>query len=488
MMLSWVESELKAFSCGDKRLDRRAKLCISQFARIAESTPDACQGVAESEATYRLVKNPKVRTMEIFAEHNRSTVDRTSQESCVFLIQDTTVFDLTKPTRQVRGAGPIEREQRRGFFYHPLYAVSGEGLVLGVADQVVWTRGELEVGLTKAAKEKQRKAASFEEKESSRWLEMQQSGEQIARSNPQTTYISMGDSEADIHELLCDTSSFSENYHLLIRACQPRAIRAAAVLDGSGSLQPIPEVTSLDEALAKAEVRYQKQVDVGARTSLIAGETHARKKSREARVATISVRAVTVIIRGPARPGGKLPDVRLNVVEGVEENPPPGAEPIRWVLLTTLPIGTLEEIAFVLDSYCLRWLIELFFKTLKGGLQIEKLKYHTLDAYLTAFSMLSIVAWRIEHLKSAVRAAPEASCQTYFTSEQWIPVYLYATKKTSVPETPPTVNEFLLLVAKLGGYLYRKSKGPPGSKTIWRGMRRVEVIIEAFQTFRKSLL
>ena len=488
MIAPWVARELSDISCGDKRLDQRAKLCVSQFARIAESTPDACQGVAASEATYRLAKNSKVGMMEFFAEHNRSTVDRTSQESRVFLIQDTTVFDLTKPVRQVQGAGPIEREQRRGFFYHPLYAVSSKGLVLGVADQVVWTRGELEVGLTKAEKEKQRKQACFEEKESARWLEMQQSGEQIARANPQTTYIAMGDSEADIHELLCEAPSFPENYHLLIRACQPRAIQAAAVLDASGSSQPILDATSLDEALAKAEVRYQKQVDVGARTSLIAAETHSRKKSREARTATVSVRAIQVTIRGPKRPGGKLPDVTLNVVEGVEENPPPDAEPIRWVLLTTLPIGTLEEIAFVLDSYCLRWLIELFFKTLKSGLQIEKLKYRTLDAYLTAFAMLAIVAWRIEYLNSAARAEPETSCQAYFEPEQWIPVYLYATKQTSVPETPPTVNEFLLLIAKLGGYTYRKSKAPPGSKTIWRGMRRAEVVIEAFQTFRQRPL
>ena len=186
MIAAWVENEMEWLDLGDSRLDRRAKLCISQFSRIAASTPDACQGVGDLEATYRLANNPKAQMVDILSEHNRSTIQRTSGDSVVYLIQDTTVIDLTKPKRQVEGAGPLESNQKFGFYYHPLYAVNSDGLSQGVVDQVVWARDRIETELTRAEKSKRRKQICFEEKESCRWLEMQQSGEQIARANEQT--------------------------------------------------------------------------------------------------------------------------------------------------------------------------------------------------------------------------------------------------------------------------------------------------------------
>ena len=479
MIAAWVENEMELLDLGDSRIDRRAKLCISQFSRIAASTPDACQGVGDLEATYRLANNPKAQMDDILSEHNRSTIQRTSGDGLVYLIQDTTVIDLTKPTRQVEGAGPLESNQKRGFYYHPLYAVNSDGLSQGVVDQVVWTRDSIETELTQAEKSKRRKQICFEEKESCRWLEMQQSGEQIARANDQTTYICVADSEADIYELFLEASSFPSNYHLLIRGCQSRATTTTME---SG----ISEESTMDVALTKVDFRFDKPIQVGAREQLISSETKSRKTSRRSRETTVSVRATTVTLRGTHRPGGNLEPVTINIVEALETDPPEGEEPVRWVLLTTLPIGTNEEIDSVLSGYGFRWAIETFFKTLKSGLKIEKLKYQKLDRYLTAFAMLSIVAWRVEHLKSAARAEPNVLCEKYFNSEQWIPVYLFANKTDKVPATPPTMAEFLVLMAVLGGYIKRKSQGPPGSTTIWRGMARFETIVEAYKIFTKT--
>ncbi|MFO1064148.1 MAG: hypothetical protein U0892_09820 [Pirellulales bacterium] len=51
-----------------------------------------------------------------------------------------------------------------------------------------------------------------------------------------------------------------------------------------------------------------------------------------------------IALQGPRRPGERLPDVELNVVEAVELSPPEDEEAIRWVLITSLPINELHEI------------------------------------------------------------------------------------------------------------------------------------------------
>ena len=50
------------------------------------------------------------------------------------------------------------------------------------------------------------------------------------------------------------------------------------------------------------------------------------------------MRAATVLLRGPKRPGGRLEAERLNVVEVREMNPSEGVEAIHWVLLTKVAV------------------------------------------------------------------------------------------------------------------------------------------------------
>ncbi len=479
MVAAWVETEFASLDLGDKRRDCTAKRIVDQLAQIAESPPDACQGNASLAATYRFVDNPAVRPEAILQAHNQATIERSSQHEAVVLAQDTTTVDLTKPKRQVVGAGPLESDEKRGLFLHPLYAMTEEGLPLGIIDQVIWTREEIRTNLSKAEKERLRKDMAFEEKESCRWLEMLQSGEQIARANPETQYINVADSEADICEIFAETPELPENYDYVIRACQNRAVIAEPAGDQACA-------KNIDEALSQAAFCYGSEAEVHERVSKIAGETRPRRKSRSARLAKIQVRACEVTLRGPRRAGGgKLPDVTLHVVEAIETDPPAGEEPIRWVLLTTLPISSVVEIQRVIAAYGRRWQIELYFKTLKSGLGIEKLKYETIDRYLTAISLRMIVAWRVEQLKGAARLDGDAPCDKYFDADEWTPTYMVVHQTQELPSIPPTVSAFMLMIAKLGGYLDKKGQGPPGSKTIWRGLRRMEAYSDAYNAFGK---
>jgi hypothetical protein len=41
----------------------------------------------------------------------------------------------------------------------------------------------------------------------------------------------------------------------------------------------------------------------------------------------------------------------------------------------------------------------------------------------------------------------------------------------------------ILMVAQLGGFLGRKSDGPPGAQTLWRGLQRLDDITAAFRSY-----
>ncbi|MCA9093964.1 MAG: hypothetical protein KDA68_10785 [Planctomycetaceae bacterium] len=102
---------------------------------------------------------------------------------------------------------------------------------------------------------------------------------------------------------------------------------------------------------------------------------------------------------------------------------------------------------------------------------------------MVAFSMLTNVAWRMEHLKGATRSKPESSCEKYFAREKWMPIVMFLTHR---PDEAETMKAFMASIAELGGYINKKSQGPPGSKPIWREMARFETIVEAYGDFCKS--
>ena len=50
-------------------------------------------------------------------------------------------------------------------------------------------------------------------------------------------------------------------------------------------------------------------------------------------------------------------------------------------------------------------------------------------------------------------------------------VYIVSERKPP-PETPPTLDRMVRMIAGLGGFLNRKSDGFPGPQTLWIGLQR----------------
>jgi hypothetical protein len=83
------------------------------------------------------------------------------------------------------------------------------------------------------------------------------------------------------------------------------------------------------------------------------------------------------------------------------------------------------------------------------------------------------------------RNCPDMDCSAVFEASKWQSVYAIITKK-SPPKTPPKLNEMILMIAKLGGFLGRKSDKYPGTKVMWIGMQRMRDFALAWEIFHSN--
>src|SRR5262245_30723682 len=260
MVASWVEEELGAVDLKHKRRNKRLKRLVSDLAAMPSASIPAAVGGgrAATEAAYRFFDNPQVDFDAILVPHREATLTRMRQHKTVILAQDTSEIELTRPERQVEGAGPLDEGSRRGCFVHPLLALTPEGVPLGTVSAKCWTRNDAPaVKPDKAARVQQRKNTPIEDKESLRWVTGLQEAHAVAALVPEVEVITVADSEADIFELLvagqaepdvaADGPTKANRAHWIVRACQDRALRREKGSDEDAA-------KCLSEAVAAAPV------------------------------------------------------------------------------------------------------------------------------------------------------------------------------------------------------------------------------------------
>jgi len=463
-------SEFVGVDLKDKRLDKRAIQTAESLGQAcAASIPAATDGRAEMTAVYRFCDNPKVTPVALMAPHRRSTVERVGQCDVVLLVQDTTEMDVTRPSQQVEGAGPLTHNSRRGSYYHPLIAFDADGLALGTVWNKHWVRESIRTDRTAAEKREDVRSKPIEEKESIRWIEGVRAALDVAQECPQTQCIVISDSESDIYELLAEPreTKHGRDLNLIVRASGDRN-----VADPEGKL--LSRVRS-------SPALYRSTVDVKKRTAKTnVKQTTPRKRSRDARIADVEIRAASVLIKSP-RNGVKRPSVPYNVVLVEEMSPPEGQVPIQWMLITSLPIDTSEDVKRIVHYYCGRWQIEIYFRTLKSGCRIQERYFETMPRLTNCLALYSVIAWKILYLCRLGQQCPELSCDIVFSDSEWKAVYTVA-RRSRTPDTPPTINEMIRLIASLGGYVMRR-KTHPGTQTLWIGLQRAYDLARAWDTF-----
>lgn len=459
-MLEFGE-ELAGADFGDLRLTKRSMRILGELGNKANlSIPAAFDNRAEMEGAYRFCDNPKVTSERILAPHYRATTERVQQAETSILVQDTTDIDLTRPEQQVVGAGPLEYETRLGVLHHPLLSFDESGLCLGLLWNKTWARESINSGRSAAEKQKAYRGKPIDEKESVRWLEGLQAARRTAEACPNTRCVMAADSESDIYEIFAEprTTSHGRPLELLIRAAYNRCVD-----DPHQYLWQAVQNTPLRvESTIQVRARSQKKIKIS---------DGQRQAPRDARVAQIQIRARQVTLVPPPRIEKNYSPTTLNAVVVEELNPPGIEEPIEWLLLTTLPIETDQELQLILSYYTIRWQIEIYFRTLKSGCRIEERYFEVLRRFENALALYSVVAWRILYLCRLSRECPDLDCEVVFSPEEWKAVHV-AVNRTAPPKTPPRLNEIVRLIASLGGYVMRNST-QPGTQTLWIGLQRL---------------
>ena len=214
---AWAVTEFAEAELGDiRRTQRVVALATALAQRPGASFPEACGNGAMLKAAYRFFDNAAIDPQDLLDSHVGATLPRVATVPLVLAVQDTTELDWTAHP-VTTGLGPLGHPAHRGLLVHTTVAFTPERVPLGVLAQQVWARDPEDIG--KRATRKQRPIA---EKESQKWLTSVEAVRAARVACPQTRFISVGDREADVYDLLA--LERPTGVDLLIRAAWNRCV------------------------------------------------------------------------------------------------------------------------------------------------------------------------------------------------------------------------------------------------------------------------
>ena len=443
----WVERELEGCEFPDKRLKSRLGKVLGELGeRIGQTLPAACQDWAATKAAYRFFSNPRVDESLILAGHFAATKARmTAEKGPILILHDTTEFSFKRDKPEAIGKTTVlaSRPYRSpttlcGLLMHCSLAITPQGKPLGLAAVKFWTRKKFK-GTNALKKKINPTRIPIEQKESLRWLEnLKQSSTFVDPSR----CVHIGDRESDIYELFC--AAQEAGTHFLVRTCVDRVA-------GAGG-------TTISKKIEREPIRGTHEVEV------FDHERHVEKVN-------VQVRFCLMTVHPPIGKEKRYPPLSLTVLYVHERGTPVGRKPIRWKLLTDLPVDDLPAAIEKLDWYAQRWKIETFHKVLKSGRKAEESKLRTAERLTNLIAVLCLIGWRVFWLTMVNRTNPRTAATSVFTNRELTILNHLAGDARQPAKT--SIAHYLNIVAKLGGYLARQADGPPGNLVLWRGLSRL---------------
>jgi hypothetical protein len=374
----------------------------------------------------------------------------------VYAVHDTTTCTFAGESHR-RGLGRIQ-DKDQGFLAHVTLAVSAEG------ERCPWsTRDRLIVrGEKKKITHRERRKDSS--RESYRWARGVAQASRRVKAPERLIHIA--DREGDIYELL--TGLVADGRRFIIRAAQDRFVDVGGELSRlfDAARRPCPPMPWISDLQAP-------QGDLVPQHHL----------AHPARTAHLTMAALAVRLRRPECCPTSLPaSLAINVVHVFELRPPPGLPVIEWLLLTSEPVRTRQEIERVVDGYRTRWTIEDYFKAVKTGCAYEARQLESFRALSNMLAYTLVIAYALLLMRVLARAKRSLPADAVLSDTE-IQV-LRRVKKSRLPKEP-TVRDALLAIAALGGHL--KSNGDPGWQVLSRGWQRLRDYEAGYRMARGDL-
>jgi len=385
----------------------------------------------------RFLRNKRVTPAEMVAVAAARTASRVAGRQ-VLAIQDTT---------SLRDDG-----DQQSLNLHATIAVdAADGTLLGLVDaQFLRRRGG------KRARTGRR---PFAEKESRRWLDAAVASGALAEAGAAGVTV-VADREGDVYETFALRPPGVE---MVIRVQQNRSLADGTLLFAAAA--HLPELG-------------RERVDLPA------------GPGRAARTAVLALSAGPVRLKRPkqstaAETSRLPPEVTLYYVEAREVDPPAGAAPVHWRLLTTHAVADGAAARRITAIYRRRWTIEQLFRVMKTkGFDIEASQVAEDGPFENLATATLIAAVQVlQMVRERDGAAQRPLTDAFDPADQ---PAIEAVSKTlegktarqKNPHPPGTLAHVTWVCARLGGWT--GYYGKPGPITIHHGLLRLRQMLDGW--------
>lgn len=436
----------------DKRLEVRSKsLSRSMLANCSTSIQSISSNRADQIGNYRLLHNTSV-TEAVLIEEQQARCRIQVSGKTVLCVHDSSESNFNRHINRLKpdsGLGYLDGSGI-GFKLHLSIAIDAKShYPYGVSNLKLWAR-ENKGALTKNEKSK----LPITEKESYKWQEGCQASNKVLSTA--TAIVHIQDREGDIYEQIADFWS-ADNVFYIIRSHYDRQIEGDGKLWGkTGDATPM-----------------------GSYPLAISGDSHGKGKKRET---MMEVRHFKAKLKRPAHSVGKKEAYtqEVSLIETRELNPPEGAAPLVWRLLTSCSIETFDDALQVIEWYCARWHIEELFRVVKkenldiegseleSGHALRKLAIFAIDTGIKLFQLYTAregveEGETVESISSFSK--DEFDCLTGLNR-----TLEGKTEKQQNPYKPNSNLWVLWILARLGGWKGYSSQRKAGMTTIIAGL------------------
>jgi hypothetical protein len=472
-----------------KRLLHTAGLLGLQPA--GRSLPDRLPNRADYEGALNLVNNPAVTHSAILAPHFRAT--RARMLACpgiVLVISDRTTLDFSG--LRVACLGPIGNGNGKGFDLHNSLAVDpATGDLLGLTSQIIHvhdcdeqiraqrqaraavpgtpadcTRPDAKPkGKRRRPDEPAAERHARQSRETRLWLEGSAALGEVPEGK---TWVDVCDRASDTWEYLSFMAARKRNY--VIRSKHDRSLHIEEGVEPEAEAE---QALLIEEEGGSGEPRRLHEVLRG-----LSGVTSwqvevSQNNGQTARTATVQMAWTWVRLKAPkSYQGQQREPLEVCAIRVWEPEPPAGVkEPLEWLLLTNVPVEDNEEARQRVGWYEWRPVVEEFHKAQKTGMGVEDLQLQSRGGLEAMVGLLSVLAVVLVNLRQQARQ-PEA--ETTCACEVVDPLWVRVLSIHTYGETRElNLRQFVLDLAKLGGYMNRRRDAWPGWLVLWRGLTKL---------------